>query len=290
MHIHAVAVHTHTHLHRSDVKEHTGHPGRDAVTTAPPPAAVALAEDAAGVKVTTCWVPATTGHTGGATGGATATTGHTTKNGGHERGGHERDAHEEGRRGREGTHDEETRRRDRRSRSRDRHRSRSRDRHSRDRHRSRSRDRHSRDRHSRDRRRVRFEDPPRPSHSPHHANGTPSSANTTSGLPDPSIILSVEREGITLGEYHIGSMKPGQTVVFGRLPSCDVHLEHLSISRQHAQLQVQRDGTVTLTDLASGHGTNVDGVWIRANTPKVIKKGSVIKFGASTRALVAKKL
>ena len=103
-------------------------------------------------------------------------------------------------------------------------------------------------------------------------------------------MLEVQRDGRVLGEYQLGAMTPSQAVLFGRLPTCDVHLEHLSISRQHAQLQVQRDGSVTLTDMGSGHGTNVDGVWVRANAPKALRVGTVIKFGASTRAMVVKRL
>lgn len=34
----------------------------------------------------------------------------------------------------------------------------------------------------------------------------------------------------------------------------------------------------------AGHGTNVDGTWLRSRTPKTLKVGSVIRFGASTRS------
>lgn len=42
-------------------------------------------------------------------------------------------------------------------------------------------------------------------------------------------------------------------------------------------------GKLYLIDLGSGHGTNLDGVWVRAQSPKELKVGSVIRFGASTR-------
>lgn len=149
----------------------------------------------------------------------------------------------------------------------------------RDRKRSRSPDRHE----SPDRRRVRFKEEVQSE----DAGDTQTSPRT---LREPCIVLEVQREGAVLGEYQIGRMAPSQVVLFGRLPTCDVHLEHLSISRQHAQLQVQRDGRVVLTDMGSGHGTNVDGVWVRANAPKPLRVGTVVKFGASTRALVVKRL
>ena len=33
----------------------------------------------------------------------------------------------------------------------------------------------------------------------------------------------------------------------------------------------------------AAHGTNVDGLWLRANAPKVLKLGATIQFGGSTR-------
>ena len=33
----------------------------------------------------------------------------------------------------------------------------------------------------------------------------------------------------------------------------------------------------------AAHGTNLDGVWIRANEARLLNKGAVFKFGASSR-------
>lgn len=35
--------------------------------------------------------------------------------------------------------------------------------------------------------------------------------------------------------------------------------------------------------MCAGHGTNVDGVWIRANEPRLLKKGATFKIAASSR-------
>ena len=35
--------------------------------------------------------------------------------------------------------------------------------------------------------------------------------------------------------------------------------------------------------LYAAHGTNLDGAWIRANEARLLNKGSVFKFGASSR-------
>ncbi|XP_061172890.1 kanadaptin-like [Saccostrea echinata] len=78
-------------------------------------------------------------------------------------------------------------------------------------------------------------------------------------------------------------------IVFGRLPSCDVPMEHPSLSRHHAVVQFcktpteQQEKGWYLYDLDSTHGT-----WINKNKvyPKKyyrIRVGHVLKFGGSTR-------
>ncbi len=37
------------------------------------------------------------------------------------------------------------------------------------------------------------------------------------------------------------------------------------------------------TVYAAAHGTNLDGAWIRANEARLLNKGAVFKFGASSR-------
>lgn len=49
----------------------------------------------------------------------------------------------------------------------------------------------------------------------------------------------------------------------GRLPSADIHLKHLSLSRAHARLTTDGAGGLAVTDMGSAHGTNVDGAWIK---------------------------
>jgi hypothetical protein len=44
----------------------------------------------------------------------------------------------------------------------------------------------------------------------------------------------------------------GAQVVIGRAPGCDIVLEHLSISRQHAELTTDLAGNLFLTDLGAG--------------------------------------
>ena len=81
--------------------------------------------------------------------------------------------------------------------------------------------------------------------------------------------------------------------VFGRLPMCDIVLEHPSISRYHALLQYRGesdgDGTLSgfyLFDLGSTHGTAVNKSKIKAKTYYRLKVGYVIKFGGSSRLFI----
>lgn len=55
-----------------------------------------------------------------------------------------------------------------------------------------------------------------------------------------------------MGAMELGLQSIADKVVFGRAPTCDVVLEHLSISRQHATLSTDSAGNLFLVDLGSG--------------------------------------
>lgn len=86
-----------------------------------------------------------------------------------------------------------------------------------------------------------------------------------------------------VGQLLLGPMSIHQRVVFGRAPSCGVVMEHLSISRQHAQLSVDLAGTVNVMDMGAAHGTKLNDAWIKPQQPRELPVGGVLKFGASTR-------
>lgn len=77
--------------------------------------------------------------------------------------------------------------------------------------------------------------------------------------------------------------------VFGRLPSCDVFLEHPSLSRYHAVVQycaTPGDGYERgwyLYDLDSTHGTWVNKVKVLPKTFHRLHVDYVVKFGGSSR-------
>ncbi|XP_055492324.1 kanadaptin [Leucoraja erinacea] len=80
--------------------------------------------------------------------------------------------------------------------------------------------------------------------------------------------------------------------VVGRLPTCDIALEHPSISRYHAVVQHRpaADGEsgagFYVYDLGSTHGTVVNKEKVEPNSYHRLKVGHVIKFGGSTRLLI----
>ena len=65
-------------------------------------------------------------------------------------------------------------------------------------------------------------------------------------------MLDIARDGREAGQLRL-SLAPNQRCVFGRQPgSCDIVLEHLSISRQHAHLSMDLNGRCFITDMGSG--------------------------------------
>ena len=99
-------------------------------------------------------------------------------------------------------------------------------------------------------------------------------------------------------EYSFEVLKNGQIVdnfplnksffVFGRLPSCDVTLEHPSLSRYHAVIQFSKalpdhEQGWYIYDLDSTHGTWINKRKLFPNKYYRLKVGYVIKFGGSSR-------
>uniref|UniRef100_A0A061S0J9 protein-tyrosine-phosphatase n=2 Tax=Tetraselmis sp. GSL018 TaxID=582737 RepID=A0A061S0J9_9CHLO len=97
------------------------------------------------------------------------------------------------------------------------------------------------------------------------------------------VVLEVLKDGQCISTIEVPALRRNQRCMFGRAPTCDIKLEHLSVSRQHAQLTRDDAGMLFITDLSTSHGTNVDDKWLRANAPKQLHPGSLIRFGASTR-------
>ncbi|CAG8446679.1 14238_t:CDS:10 [Gigaspora rosea] len=75
-------------------------------------------------------------------------------------------------------------------------------------------------------------------------------------------------------------------LVLGRLPVCDLSMEHPSISRYHAIIQFNKQGDIFIYDLDSAHGTKVNKQQISSRNYIRLRVGDQIKFGESTRTYV----
>ncbi|XP_001380534.3 kanadaptin [Monodelphis domestica] len=113
------------------------------------------------------------------------------------------------------------------------------------------------------------------------------------GPPDVPYSLETLKGGTILGSR---SLEGRSRCVFGRLPSCDVILEHPSVSRFHAVLQHRVRGQEVeddprgpgfyLYDLGSTHGTFLNKARVPPRTYCRVHVGHVLRFGGSTRLFI----
>ncbi|PIA13764.1 SMAD/FHA domain-containing protein, partial [Coemansia reversa NRRL 1564] len=101
------------------------------------------------------------------------------------------------------------------------------------------------------------------------------------GTPQHNYNMEVIKDGSVVESHTVARDKTYFT--FGRLPICDFPMEHGSISRYHAVLQFHDDGSMTIVDLGSSHGTFINRKQITARTPSKVDIGDQIRFGASSR-------
>lgn len=125
-----------------------------------------------------------------------------------------------------------------------------------------------------------------------------------SGAPLEPFTLSVIKHGTVIQEINV-SMKAFH--VFGKLPTCDVALEHPSISRHHAILQYRPSNAETsshaadhhtlfstnpkesgfyIYDLGSTHGTYLNKTKIQPRCYYRLRVGQMVRFGGSSRLFV----
>ncbi|XP_054978844.1 kanadaptin [Sorex araneus] len=104
--------------------------------------------------------------------------------------------------------------------------------------------------------------------------------------------LETLKGGTVLGTRALGG---ASRCLFGRLPGCDVSLEHPSVSRHHAVLQhgAAPPGAgggggpgFYLYDLGSTHGTFLNKTRVPPRTYCRVHVGHVLRFGGSTRLFV----
>ncbi|CAD7704827.1 unnamed protein product [Ostreobium quekettii] len=105
--------------------------------------------------------------------------------------------------------------------------------------------------------------------------------------PSSTAALEVMKEGAKIDEIKLNK----KAVLFGRNIAVDVVLEHQSISRQHAAICFRgADQQWVLLDLGSVHGTFSNGRRVQQNEPEVLQHKAQLKFGASSRTYIVKKV
>ncbi|KAI8895207.1 hypothetical protein BC833DRAFT_602094 [Globomyces pollinis-pini] len=91
--------------------------------------------------------------------------------------------------------------------------------------------------------------------------------------------FEIIRQGSSLGTSDTLSKSK---FIVGRLPFCDIPLDHPSISRYHAIIQFKSDECF-IYDLGSSHGTFLNKSEIAKRKYIQIRVGDMIRFGASSR-------
>ena len=68
--------------------------------------------------------------------------------------------------------------------------------------------------------------------------------------------------------------------------TCDIVLEHDSVSRQHAVLQFGEQGELYIVDLCSSHGTKLNKKSLPPKKLTEFRVGALAQFGASSRSYI----
>src|SRR2546426_11780323 len=74
------------------------------------------------------------------------------------------------------------------------------------------------------------------------------------------------------------------TTTIGRADGNNLVVRDPKVSREHAVIHVQRDGTFVLIDLGSSNGTHLNGV--RVVLPARVRAGDVVELGSSSLRVV----
>ncbi|HEX8457173.1 MAG TPA: FHA domain-containing protein [Pyrinomonadaceae bacterium] len=81
-------------------------------------------------------------------------------------------------------------------------------------------------------------------------------------------------------EESVLSFKPGgRRLSVGRATDCDLSLAHGSVSKIHAAIMMNREGTLLVSDTGSVNGTFINGRRINYGEARQIEDGDVVGFG-----------
>ncbi|CDS11397.1 hypothetical protein LRAMOSA03660 [Lichtheimia ramosa] len=129
---------------------------------------------------------------------------------------------------------------------------------------------------------------------------TTTTTTTTSAEPPQAPPLAYEKPqwgAVASHDYGFEILKGGisiekiqgpkkDVITIGRLPLCDIQMEHPSISRYHAVLQFNHDGNAFIYDMDSAHGTRLNKQRIPPRIHLPLRPGDQLRFGESTRICI----
>ncbi|KAI9241104.1 MAG: hypothetical protein BYD32DRAFT_433426 [Podila humilis] len=101
-----------------------------------------------------------------------------------------------------------------------------------------------------------------------------------SGYPNQQFAFEVIKNGVVVDKVEAPNK---EFMVVGRLPMCDLEMEHPSLSRYHAVVQFKSNGECFIYDLNSSHGTKLNKTKIPPGVHVPLKPGDQLRFGESTR-------
>ncbi|KAG0211193.1 Kanadaptin [Mortierella sp. GBA30] len=101
-----------------------------------------------------------------------------------------------------------------------------------------------------------------------------------SGYPNQQFYFEVIKNGVIVDRIQAPEK---EFLVIGRLPMCDLEMEHPSLSRYHAVIQFKSNGECFIYDLNSSHGTRLNKTRIPPQMHVSLKPGDQLRFGESTR-------
>ncbi len=87
---------------------------------------------------------------------------------------------------------------------------------------------------------------------------------------------------ITAGPFKGRTWESDAVLRAGRLPTLEVALDDPSVSRKHADIRVQPDGTWAVRDLDSTNGTFVNGTRLAAQLDHPVRAKDLVQFGKVT--------
>ncbi|ORZ18638.1 SMAD/FHA domain-containing protein [Absidia repens] len=138
---------------------------------------------------------------------------------------------------------------------------------------------------------------PPPTHPPSSSKEGSSSSTATQQTPPPLKYEKPTWGNVASFDYSLEVLKGGHSIdkihgprkdfiTVGRLPLCDIVMEHPSLSRYHAVIQFNEEGQAFLYDLESGYGTLLNKKKITPRTYLPLHSGDQIRFGESTRLCI----